>query len=812
MKITRRQLFGVFLTTLSILSLEITLTRIFSVMMRYHFAFLAISIALMGSAVAGVTLYFFPRLTQPQQAQRWIGRAVLVLALSVPITFLIYLRIPFNLALARRGFFLQQLLWLVPIYLDLLLPFFLSGAILSLTLSAWPRWAGRIYWADLMGAALGCLLSILTLDALGGAGAVLSSGIIASLAALVLSSEFKPRAPWIGRQHIPAVLVLLAITAMTWGSVRYDWIDIAVRKTSGEEPTRVYEQWNAYSRVTVYETEGYPFFWAISDSHWERTLQEGGTLRHALLLIDGVAGTPIQEFNGDLNQVAFLRYDLVSFVYHVMEQPQTLVIGPGGGRDVLAALTSGAPHVTAVEVNQAIVDAVQGPYADFAGQIYQRPDVSIVVADARGFIARSPERYDVIQASLIDTWAAGGSSAYALSENSLYTQEAFRTYYDHLTERGIFTISRWYLQEEPAETLRLVSTGIAGWRLAGVNDPSQHVAVIVRPNDSTHPLGLATALFKRTPFTPEEVSTIRERAEELGFSLLYGPGLPPQEDVGQFITTSSQDAFIATYPMDIAPATDNRPFFFNMIRFGDLFNPALSNDNLYRSSKEATLILVAALATTGLISSLFIALLHWLGTRQQKLQRPSARMLVYFGALGLAFMMVEGPAIQQLTVYLGHPIYSLSVVLFSLLLCSGFGSMWAGQRLSQRHIPRYLAFLFPSLTILIVLYALGGSWLLHETIKWPLPARLGVSFAILGPLGFLMGMPFPTGIRWAGTQQRGIVPWLWGINGFLSVVGSVLSVTMALHVGFRITLFIAAAIYAVAGIALIQEVLQAGRD
>jgi hypothetical protein len=454
---------------------------------------------------------------------------------------------------------------------------------------------------------------------------------------------------------------------------------------------------------------------------------------------------------------------------------------------------------------------VQGPYADFAGQLYQRPDVSVFVADARGYIARSPERYDVIQASLIDTWAAGGSGAYALSENSLYTQEAFRTYYNHLTERGIFTISRWYLQEEPAETLRLVSTGMAGWRLAGVNDPSQHVTVIVRPNDSGHPLGLATALFKRTPFTPEEVTAIQERAEGLGYSLLYAPGLPPQEDVGQFITASSQDAFIATYPMDISPATDNQPFFFNMIRFGDLFNPALSNANPYRASKEATMILVAALATTGLISSLFVALPLWLGTRRQKLQRPSTRMLIYFGALGLAFMMVEGPAIQQLTVYLGHPIYSLSVVLFALLLCSGLGSMWAGHRLSQRHISRYVALLFFSLTILVVLYALGGSWLLHETIKWPLPARLGISFAILGLLGLLMGMPFPTGIRWAGTQQGGIVPWLWGINGSLSVLGAVLSVTIAVHAGFRITLLIAAAIYGIAGAAMIQEVLQAGR-
>ena len=204
---------------------------------------------------------------------------------------------------------------------------------------------------------------------------------------------------------------------------------------------------------------------------WEKTIADGGKFTHALLLIDAVAGTPIQGFDGELGNVKFLRYDLTSFAYHLIDQPTTFVIGPGGGRDILAALTSGAPHVTAVEVNPAIVEAVRGPFADLAGYLYDRPDVTVEVADARGYIARSPERYDVIQASLIDTWAAGGSGSFALSENSLYTEEAFRTYYEHLTDRGILTVSRWYQPNRPAETLRLVSTAMAGWEAAGVKDP-----------------------------------------------------------------------------------------------------------------------------------------------------------------------------------------------------------------------------------------------------------------------------------------------------------------------------------------------------
>nr|HMT21856.1 hypothetical protein [Promineifilum sp.] len=207
------------------------------------------------------------------------------------------------------------------------------------------------------------------------------------------------------------------------------------------------------------------------------TIAAGGKWDHALLLIDAVAGTPIQSFNGDLGTMQFLRNDLTAIAYHLIDDPETLVIGPGGGRDVLAALASGAPHVTAVEVNPAVIEAVRGPFAEFAGHLYERPDVNVVVADARGFVERSPGGYDVIQASLIDTWAAGGSGAFALSENSLYTREAFTSYFNHLSEDGMLSVSRWYLPNRPAETLRLVTTGLAGWEDAGVTNAGEHVAV-----------------------------------------------------------------------------------------------------------------------------------------------------------------------------------------------------------------------------------------------------------------------------------------------------------------------------------------------
>ena len=795
----RRQLLGVLLISLSALALEIILTRVFSVTMWYHFAFLAISMALMGSAAAGMALYFVPRLAAPAIAPRAIGWLAIGLAVSVPVVFWIYPHIPFQLDLGRSQFPPAQVFWLVLIYLDLTVPFFLAGAILSLALSAWPQHTNRVYWADLTGASLGCLFSIAALDRLGGVGAVLSVAVVAAAGALVFT--------WGRRARWPALLAVLALGGLLAGNASYHWLAITVNKTGGPEPAPVYERWNAQSRVTVYEVQHYPFFWSVDSGVFDEVVRQGRYLNHALLLINSVAGTPIQEFRGLLSEEEFLRDDLTSFVYQLADQPSTLVIGPGGGRDVLAALASGAPHVTAVEVNPAVVEAVRGPFADFAGHLYDWPDVTVAVDDARGFITRSPEQYDVIQASLIDTWAASGSGAFALSENSLYTVEAFRAYYQHLAPGGLLTISRWYLTERPAEAIRLVSTGMAGWQAAGAPDPRQNVAVVARPNATGQAEGVATALFKREPFTPGEVARLQERAAALGFTVLYAPGLPTTEAVGQFIAAPDHAALVAAYPLDISPATDDRPFFFNLVRFGDLLDAGLSGSGVYRTSMEAIIILAVVMGVLALVGVLFILVPLLVGGRRRRLPRPSARLLAYFAALGLAYILVEVPAIQELTVYLGRPVYSLAVVLFSLLIFSGLGSLWAGRRAAPA--PEWLPRLFPWLVGGVLVFGLGSAWLLHATIGLPLAARLAITVALVGALGFLMGMPFPTALRWVGARQPGVVPWLWGVNGLMSVLGSALALALAIHLGFHVTLAAAAGLYALAGVSLAREARRA---
>ena len=307
------------------------------------------------------------------------------------------------------------------------------------------------------------------------------------------------------------------------------------------------------------------------------------------------------------------------------------------------------------------------------------------------------------------------------------------------------------------------------------------------------------------------MARLQEVAEAYGYQVIFAPGLEPFEEVGRFIMDPDHAAFIAAYPLDISPATDNRPFFFNLILLGDLLDPALSGSGVYRTSMEAIYILFAVIGVTATLSVLFILAPLVLGSRRRGLARPTAPTLAYFGALGLAFMMVEIPTMQKLTVYLGQPVYSLTVVLFSLLLFSGLGSWWSG-RWAAGAIAANLRRVFPLLVAFLLLHALFSSLILAQTLQLSLALRLVVAVLLLAVLGFLMGIPFPVGIRWAGRRQSSVVPWLWGINGVTSVLGSALATALAIHVGFRLTLIVSAVVYSTAALLILNAMRHAAPE
>ncbi len=780
---------GILLTSLAILTLEITLTRIFSVLMWYHFAFMAISLALLGSGTAGVWLYLMARRFPPERINERLTLLAVTFALSAVGAFLIYLRTPFEMETFSAGASWHAVGRLVLIYLVLATPFLLGGATVALAISQFSQSVSKVYFLDLLGASLGCLTSIAALTALGGASAVLSVGVLGGLAA-VLFSLAAGRRGW----RLVSLAVLLLLSGVLISNQLGGWLQVRSRSGYDTDHKIVYEKWNALSRVTVYEDPWWlqPFGWGLSPVY------EGPDPGHLLVLIDSKAGTPIQKWDNDWNTVNFLRYDLTSLAYYVLPEANVFIVGPGGGRDVLAGLLFGARQVTGVELNPAIVDAAQDHFGDYAGRVYDYPNVRLAVEDARTYLARSDEQFDLIQASLIDTWAASAAGAFALSENGLYTREAFLTYYDRLSSRGIVSFSRWYFTQDPTETLRLVALGLDGWRRSGVADPAAHIVVVANlAKNRSATEGLATVLLKKTPFTAAEAEQLVAVSTEMEFTVLYAPGLAADNPVHALVAAPDLEQAIDAYPLDLSAPTDDRPFFFSFVRPGDLLSPAYKDSPVYRASAEANQVLLIVLAISVTFTALFmLGPLAWRRGRELH-AAGSWRYLLYFAAMGIGFMLVEMPLIQRLTIYLGSPTYALAVVLFTILSSSGAGSLTT-HGTSEDGAPCRLRRVIPALIGVMTLHLLLLPAIVRSTQQWGLAGRIAVSAATILPVGFLLGQPFPLGIKWARRQAAGTIPWLWAVNGAASVVGSALATLIALRTGFRSVLLAGSLCYGTA--------------
>lgn len=776
---------GIGCISMAVLASEIVLTRIFSVTLWYHFAFLVISLALLGSGAAGVWLFLLPRASRPEHAPKLLPWLALGYALTNFLAFVIYQQIPLTMSNLRDGLDSGEIAALIFVYIELTIPFILAGATIALALRHYQTQAGRLYFADLVGASLGCLLSVLALNVLGGAGAMLATACLGALSALLLALAS-------GGIRIQ----LLATAAATSGVVAVlihvisPWYELRLHQTyNNAEP--FYERWNSFSRITAYWDDWQvPFGWGISQRYYDQPRDDPG---HMTILIDEKAGTPVQrhevlpggEDNWEL--VDFLAYDLTALPYYLREDAHVFIIGPGGGRDVLTALMFDADQIVGVELNPLIVELVQVRNPDYAGWVYNRENVSIYVDDARTYLAAHEGQFDIIQASLIDTFASTSAGAFALSENGIYTVEAFEEYYDHLADDGLVNFSRWYYADGPAETLRLVSVGLQAWENRGVADVTQHIVVLANLTpDRIVNEGLAGMLLKKTPFTAEELAIISAEADRLDFTILYAPGVTDASanPVAEFILTPDRSSYVASYPLDISPTTDNHPFFFSVVRIGDLGKEEFINSSVYRFGAEATRTLILTLGIATVLTFVLILLPLLVGRGGGLRQHRGGFFIGYYGMLGLGFILVEIPLIQKMSIYMGNPTYALVVILFSLLLFSGIGSF-----LTQRVAPmRMISSLRGSLIILIILvlgYVALMPAVLNATQGLQIELRALVVVVMLMPMGLLMGRPFPLGLRYVEAVGAGrLMPWLWAANGTLSVVGSVMATILAINSGF----------------------------
>jgi SAM-dependent methyltransferase len=722
---------GIFLVTLSGLMFEVGLTRIFSATIWYHFAFVAISVALLGWGLGGFLLH----LARRRIAFTRDRAALLTLAygLSIPLALWLIVRVPFHPD--RLAFY----------FAVSLLPFLLAGMALSMLFAIERHDMGRLYFADLAGASLGALGVTFLLSWLGGESAVLAVALAPVAAAGALARRWRPAAAVAFVAVLAAVVLnqtsglFLIRSAPTKGLYRH------MAATPGSRIALT--GWNAYSRIDA--VTGFP----------------SPTL--ARLYIDSDAWTNVNEWDGRLESARPMRdWDRAAAFKVAPPSPRTLVIGPGGGSDVLVALGAGAEKVTAVEMNPLMLRFARS-FGARAGNLYDNPRVEVVLSEGRTFIRRTDRLFDVILMGFVDSWAAVASGGLSLSENHLYTVEAFRAYYDHLTPDGEIVILRWTV-----DIPRLVSNAVA---MLGPEEAGRRVAVLLQKQDEgAEDPPQMTFILKRRPFTEAEKDTLAslETARPV-----VVPGRRVEEPYASLFDGRKTFAqFVDEADSRVDPVYDDRPFFFARQK------PWGLPDSMKRAFR---LLLAPVLA--------LCALLLAFGKPRGARVVPYAGSIVYFAGLGAGFIAVELALLQHLTLLLGHPIFTLSILLFTLLAAGGLGSAFGGQR--------RLSLVCLAVAALAVVYALALPRVVPALLPLPLAARIGVAVLLLAPLGFLMGMPFPRGLARTGQGPFPAPPFYWGLNGLFSVVGSVATMLAAVVFGFTWALVGGASLYALAAIA-----------
>ena len=759
----RGLLTGVALSSFSALLLEIGLTRLFSVVLFYHFAFLAISIAMLGLGAGGVLAHLCKRKLAAWELRQVTTFCSASMAVVIAAVLEIVLHVPVSLEVTGGNFARLTIL-----YTSSAVPFFLTGLEFSVLFARQPGRIPWLYGADLAGGALACLAVVPLLNWLGGPNAILCASLASAVAAVVWSPS--------RRSRFLSLALVLTITSIILLNHSGRLADIVwakgVRRNNVE-----FARWNAISRVEV----------------------DRGEDGSRVIVIDADANTYIM--NADPKHLpGAVAENLFSAPAAVVNAPRPqgeyAIIGPGGGVDVLRALASGSPKVTAIEINGIIANQVMRErYANFAFHLYERPDVRLLVADGRSFIRNTRALYDVVQMTLVDTWASTAAGAFALSENNLYTSQAFQEYFAHLRPDGIVAVTRWEFRE-PREALRVVSVAADALRQLGAGDMAHHFIVVA--DQELDEDGVAVAvLAKKTAFTGEEEQAVRRYlANYPPLQLLYSPSVEKDNAFSALIASNDPRAFIKNYPYNISPVTDDAPFFFYTLKPERLLDLGASGESIDWKVNLgiAVLGMLLVIAILAVVTFLLLPLL----LEPTETRRPISS-LAYFVALGLGYVLVEVVLIQRFVLFLGHPTYALSVVIFLLLVASGGGSAvsktWMAG-LQRTWLP------LMAITIILLAYLAALPVLLERSVGLGFPLKLVLSAALLLPLGFLMGMPFPNGLRALEhgdtAAERLTIEWAWAMNAASSVLGSVLAVAVAIQFGLNATLGTAASAYLVA--------------
>ena len=753
---------AVFLLAASGLAFELTLTRIFSATIWYHYTFVAISVALFGWGLGGFLVYLL-RLGQLGEKARGVLLVLTLLpAVLIPAFLAGILQFPFTPERLNLYFLLS------------LLPFTAGGAAMSLAFEIHAADANRLYFADLVGAACGVLIVPAAIGTLGAETTILAIAVLPCAAAMLLLAVQPNRRFKTGAVFATGLVTMLVVALATWN---FKTQRLAIRDAPGKGLYQLLhaqpqaridtDHWNAYSRIT--------------------SVLHPDEFHLARLFIDSDAWTNILPWDGRPESMAQGRDWFRAFPFRLKEQPRVMVIGPGGGADVVLALGAGSPQVTAVELNPLIIDCVRR-FGERAGNLYDHEKVRLVMSEGRNFIERTHEQFDFIVLGFVDSWASVSSGGLSLTEGYLYTADALEAYYDHISDDGALVIIRW-----PEDVRRLVANAydVLGRRGLSAAEIGKHVLAVSYKQPPVLGANATAAqraeaesietvfMLSKSPLTPERVQQLLAGHDT---AHIYwspdGRGVEPFTKL--FDGTMSLDEYAQAFPTLATPVRDDQPFYFATEKPFGL--PAF----------------VLRLFRIPLAAVVGFALLALIGAKVLGFRPPGPRTVAYFGALGVGFIVCEIALIQRLIMLLGHPLYTLVVILFTILLSSSIGSLLA-RRIEPGDIHKRLGLIIAAVVVLIV----AGAMLLPTVVQAALPLGLGVRLALAAlftvPFGLLMGMPFPLGLRrMSGGPQGTPVSVLWGINGVASVVGSIGAMALAVVAGFTWVFLAAGLCYVVA--------------
>ena len=773
-------LVGLFLTTCATLQVEVLSTRLLSIIAWYHLAFLAVSIAMLGMAGGAVRTYLRKDLFNTETAPRALAHYSFLFGVSIPVCHVINLCIPIQLSATPNVVAAVALTVVV-----LTVPFYLSGIVVTVALTRVPGPAGLVYATDLLGAAAGCLLVIPLLNS----GSISAATMLCSAVAVVGAMCFQVNAET-GRELRMAALAVILVAAAFANDMGPNGLRIAWSKGIHLAPHDIVaERWSGHGLVTAYRpVVGKPQYWG------EGRGAPDIEVSMIWMTIDGLAGTSMTSWDRRRESLDWIAHDVTSLAYHLRRGKDVAVIGVGGGRDLLSALWSRARSITGIEVNRGFLDLLTGELGEFAG-LADQPEVVFEHDEARSFLTRTGTRFDVVQMSMIDSWAATGAGAFTLSENGLYTTQGWQALLRTLRPDGLLTVSRWYSSEKPFELGRLVALATAVLLERGVGHPADQIVVVARDR-------VASLILALRPFTPEELETISRVADAEGFAVLVAPdsgggdpllsGLSRCRSIDELLSRVEHEVY------DLRPPTDERPYFFNILKPGGVLLRPFSKDQLGvigAGNLAATLLLLLlwCVTATGVVGAIVVPLIR---TGVPRMAGPVfAASVAYFALIGMGFMFVQISLLQRFSVHLGHPTYALAIILFSMILFAGFGSL-ASDRLVDLNLQRALTIL-PAIALVLLLIGVSVLQpLIDGTIALGLVGRCVVVTMFVGVIAFPLGFFFPLGLRAVRRISDDATPWLWGINGAAGVLAGVSAVAVSIWWGISAGLLLAAAAYA----------------